>query len=139
MGCKLLIFLIGSILSGMIICPRVDVTNTLFYQTLIDMVLAIVADKFSKTFIKPEVIPPFHCDKISKPLMRNFMANNIASGCVHMASLLVSPNESVIVENAARVFHSSHIVFNSKDTVTFLERVFNSKETLIELDRFAMD
>ena len=31
----------------------------------------------SKAFIQPQVSPPFHCDKVTKPLVGQLVSNNI--------------------------------------------------------------
>lgn len=47
------------------------------YKFVFDAFVAEVGNEEGKTFIEPEVIPPFHGDQVSKPVMGNLMGDSI--------------------------------------------------------------
>lgn len=91
-----------------------------------------VADELSKWFIEPEVIPPFHGDEISKPMVGEFVCNNNSevgdSGWVN----LFLENVGIVEGNAASIFHGTHIELRTEDLIVLGEWVLDLEIIFID-------
>jgi hypothetical protein len=89
-------------------------------------------------FIKPESIPPLHCNQVSEPHVGEFMDNHPrherSEGDRDFVRLI---DELKVVEgNASREFHCAYSEFGTHDEVPLFVRVFISEEFLEEFDAF---
>ena len=81
-----------------------------------------IGSPFSKRFVKPQVFPPFHGDKIAKPHMRHFVKNCAGTAQVLAFGDLASENQNIFVESyAANIFHCAPVVFSNCKLIVLTE------------------
>lgn len=91
-----------------------------------------VRDEIRKAFIKPQIVPPFHCDKISEPVMWKLMRNGICKIEHSLSRNFFLKNIEVIKSDNSSIFHCSPLVLVSKYLIILVKRKGKVEEVFEE-------
>ena len=92
-----------------------------------------MADVLGKTFVEPEIVPPFHGDQISKPVMGQLMDNRICEGEQPFLRHFVLEEIKIVEGDKSSILHGSPLVLMCKNLVIFGEGVLIAKIFLEEI------
>ena len=131
MCCCMTIFLVAPLFGIVEVHPLVGkfVLDFVFCQ-------GKIANEISKALIKPKIIPPVHCHKITEPHMSQLMCNSYCSSVSSFLVYFLFKNQSFVKSHASWMFHGSPVEFRDVDTVIFAKWIGLTKEFLIKLNAF---
>ena len=89
-------------------------------------------NEIGKALIQPEVIPPFHGDKVSKPVVRQLVRNGVGEVKFPFCGDLFLENIEIVEGDHSCIFHSSPFVFMSEYLIIFIEGEREVEEPLEE-------
>src|ERR1700674_3815103 len=80
-----------------------------------------------ETFVQPNVVPPFHGDKIAKPLVSHLMGNYGGNGFLQIdrALLLVDQENDFTKGDTTRILHSARGKIRQTYEIKFSVGIFN--------------
>ena len=137
MGCAFFILNIASCFTSNKSCQAGVISNGL--NIPFNLFKAVMTHKICKALIKPKIIPPFHCDKISKPMMRQLMRYSISQNQHIFIRDFFFKDLSIIKCDNTCIFHCSSFVIMSKYLIVFIKGIRNSKEFFEEFKTFNSD
>lgn len=85
-----------------------------------------------KRLVQPEVIEPFHGNKITEPHMRQLMESG---GHLHkplsQSNRLATIQSNLIIGDTSYVFHTARVGLRGKDLIVFVEWVWSTEEVVV--------
>jgi hypothetical protein len=91
----------------------------------------------SKALFKPEIIPPFHRDKIPKPHMGKLMQSNVMHPQPEKLGLrLLWLQITISKRNSPHIFHSPNPELRTEDLIILLPWEIYTSVRLIKFDTF---
>jgi len=82
-----------------------------------------MTDILGKTFVKPQIIPPFHSYQIAKPMVGHFMYDCITKTDHLLCRNWIFKNVQIIKSHNTCILHCSPLVLMGEDLVILVEGV----------------
>ena len=102
---------------------------------LLKLCLAKVGHEGGERLIQPEIVPPFHGDKVAKPHVAELVQVCIAEASSLLERLLLSSEQvSLVIGNASHVLHGAGIELGDEDLVILVEWIWASKQIGVEFN-----
>ena len=98
-----------------------------------------MTDKISKTLIQPQIIPPSHRNQITKPMMWQFMSNQISNPKSGFIGHLLLDNWSIIDDDNPGILHRPPFVFMCEYLVILGKRKLMPEKLLVEVHALGGD
>mmetsp|Transcript_15121 Transcript_15121/g.28451 ORF Transcript_15121/g.28451 Transcript_15121/m.28451 type:complete len:222 (+) Transcript_15121:1500-2165(+) len=98
-----------------------------------DLICGPIFSPRRKSFIQPQIIPPCHGDKISKPLMSKFMRHHRTNSLLLTIGCLGRINQQIHlpISDQTPIFHSTHGKLRYGHHIQFRQRIRQTKEIII--------
>ena len=118
-----------------IACVQKDTPCILVLFKPWSLIKAPIRNVICERLVKPQVIPPLHGDKISKPHVRDLMQECIVDRLSSIIRILILSLDIIIsVNHTSYIFHCSHIIVRDPNLVKLCEWIWGREEFLIEID-----
>lgn len=100
---------------------------------------AVMRDEIGIGLVKPEVVPPFHGDIITEPMVGHFVSDGVGQCSVPSDGDFLLEEIEIVEGDASWVFHGSPVVLGDEDGIVFAELVGHAEELFVELHALDRD
>lgn len=128
-----------------LITPRFSISKVywrrlkLMKKRRVDILKCIMRYIISETFIKPEIIPPYHSNEVTKPVMRQLMSKSYCKFKIVILCWVFKQQFLLIVCHKPSIFHCPVSKISHKNLVIFLEGEKLRKVKLVKIHWFRCD